>query len=523
MIVNEQVSFIRVISDMSSRFFIAVLCLFVFGVSVCTAIDNPSVRGSAIVPPSSFQSGLYRSPNPIDTSTNLVITGNVGAGRHFRGVVPYQSVTEFGADVPSSSLDSFLRRSADSHEFGRYTGTPLPYYSISKTVSMTRPGDSVVFRPPTSQTRIETGSSLPVMLRSGREDFAEWPVELGRQLPSTKLRPMSKTPQEMQTRVLSEVEKYIKQAGLQAVRPERTEEEHLESDQDKTEQIEDGPGPKADTLALATPEELKLELGIKADPKRQKAGAWETSELQKQKGRPAESEQLEGDLPLDVYEQMKQQIDGLLENLQEQQALEEDPESKAEDSEGEAGEEKSEADKFAELSLAAAKAEAILAEHKTFASYTEDNFNKYLRAGEKYLKEGRYYLAADAFTMALLYKPDDPLAYAGKSHALFAAGEYMSSALFLARALEIFPEYALFKIDIEAMIGDRDRVETRMADVEDWVKISRAGELEFLLGYVYYQMGRLNKARESIDVAYENMPDSSAVAALRKVIYDRTK
>ena len=44
-------------------------------------------------PPSGAESGLYRTPNPIDTSANLVVTGNVAGNRYFRGVVPYQSET----------------------------------------------------------------------------------------------------------------------------------------------------------------------------------------------------------------------------------------------------------------------------------------------------------------------------------------------------------------------------------------------------------------------------------------------
>ncbi|MHC4359807.1 MAG: tetratricopeptide repeat protein, partial [Planctomycetota bacterium] len=134
-----------------------------------------------------------------------------------------------------------------------------------------------------------------------------------------------------------------------------------------------------------------------------------------------------------------------------------------------------------------------------------------------------YYRAADSYTMASIYKPDDPLAYAGKSHALFAAGEYMSSALFLSRALEIFPEYAYFKVDLEGMVGDRDNLESRIADIEEWLKIKGMGELHFLLGYVYYQIGRLERAKESIEAAYEMMPDSTAVEVLKKAVEEVLK
>ena len=164
------------------------------------------------------------------------------------------------------------------------------------------------------------------------------------------------------------------------------------------------------------------------------------------------------------------------------------------------------------------KATGVLGEHKTFASYSQDKFNQYMRNAEKCLKEGKYYRAADLYTLASVHKPDDPLPYAGKSLALFAAGEYMSSALFLSRTIEIFPQYAEFKVDIESMVGDRDKLESTIAEVEQWLKKSEAPELQFLLGYVYYQINRLEPAKKNIDAASEKMPQSPAVIILKKVI-----
>jgi tetratricopeptide (TPR) repeat protein len=164
------------------------------------------------------------------------------------------------------------------------------------------------------------------------------------------------------------------------------------------------------------------------------------------------------------------------------------------------------------------RAQSIRGEHKTFASYTNDKFNEHMRAAEQYLKEGKYYQAADTYTLASIYKSKDPLAYAGKSHALFAAGGYMSSALFLSRTLEIFPEYAQFKIDLVGMVGDRDKVESRIADIEEWLEIRDSGELQFLLGYVYYQLGRAGEAKKAIDAAYEKLSDAPAVKTLKKAI-----
>ena len=94
----------------------------------------------------------------------------------------------------------------------------------------------------------------------------------------------------------------------------------------------------------------------------------------------------------------------------------------------------------------------------------------------------------------------------------------MSSALFLSRAIEIFPEYARFKIDIVSMVGDKDKLESRLVDVREWVQKSGAAELQFLLAYIYYQLDRLEWAKEAIDAAYGKMPGSATVLTLKEVI-----
>jgi tetratricopeptide (TPR) repeat protein len=112
------------------------------------------------------------------------------------------------------------------------------------------------------------------------------------------------------------------------------------------------------------------------------------------------------------------------------------------------------------------------------------------------------------------------LCLAGRGHALFAAGEYISSALFLSRALKIAPEYARTKIDLTAMLGGQNKLNGRIADIKEWLGRSGSGRLEFLLGYVYYRMGRLNQAKQAIEAACEKMPQSPAVVAVKKAIDD---
>jgi len=166
-------------------------------------------------------------------------------------------------------------------------------------------------------------------------------------------------------------------------------------------------------------------------------------------------------------------------------------------------------------------ATSIAEAYKSFAAYSNDKFNKYMKAGEDYMKQGRFYRAADSYTIAIAYKPDDPLGCAGKSHALFAAGEYLSSSLFLARALDVFPDYAKLKIDIVAMIGDKDLIERRLIEAREWLDRSKSGELAFLLSYIYCQMDRMEFAQRAIEFAAEKMPDSKAVMAMKQAITQR--
>jgi hypothetical protein len=99
--------------------------------------------------------------------------------------------------------------------------------------------------------------------------------------------------------------------------------------------------------------------------------------------------------------------------------------------------------------------------------------------------------------------------------------EYLSSALFLARAIEVFPEYPKVKVDLAGMIGDKDTVENRILEARDWMDKSDSGELEFLLSYIYYQMDRMEFSRQAIEAAAKKMPNSPAVAAMKKAIDER--
>ena len=174
------------------------------------------------------------------------------------------------------------------------------------------------------------------------------------------------------------------------------------------------------------------------------------------------------------------------------------------------------------LSAAQLKAQARLAmgPHRTLESFNRARFNKYLAEGQTYMKQGKYYRAAGAFDQASIYDSKNPAAYAGKSLALFAAGEYVSSALFLARALELesSEQYITSRVDLVAMLGDKAKFNSRMADARESLERTLAPQLEFLMAYNYYRLGALDKAKKAIDGVDKVRSGSKSVQVLKKAI-----
>jgi tetratricopeptide (TPR) repeat protein len=625
--VNRGVDNIMIMKD--KLFAIMAVMFFSFFPGIGWAIENPAIRSSLdlrLLPPGNVRSGLVRSPNPIDTSGNLVITGNIRGGRHFRGIVPYRADSYFGAVTGSSELDSFLRHSAGSEDFGRYTGTYGPFYSFSRMVTTTRPGQAGVIRPPTMRIGDHTvgydvtGTLLP--LSKGQTLSRQGSVTLGSGFGSPRFagsqiqenmfwvpagsrgmetrRPMSMTPQEIERAILAEVDTGIyRDKNEMPARKETTAQQETRMEQLRWE-LEGVEKKDAELEKDLTGQDESLRL---RSSETEQADVQQPFELQRLRGQPAEGEQqgLERDSEqgtgLDVYGQMRQKIDELQKSYEQLVAAEAakaaskvaktkgvregshfavsskiGTESKeAVDGEkwpsekdsgfvglvppisGETRFSQTQKDMFGvpaksrrmefsrsgvgairskvqtsdEVDLSA-RAKAILGAYRSFESFANDKFNQHLAIGEKYLQQGKYYRSADAYTLALIYKPQEPLAYTGKGHALFAAGEYMSSALFLSRAITAgsegrgtkdygIPQFLALGSKLLGFI-DRDRLENRVVDVEQWQQRNSSAELQFLLGYIYYQMGRLDAALEAIDEAYEKMPEAPAVIALKKVV-----
>jgi len=165
-----------------------------------------------------------------------------------------------------------------------------------------------------------------------------------------------------------------------------------------------------------------------------------------------------------------------------------------------------------------AKAKEIRGPYKDFKSLANAKFNEYIQAAGKFFKQGEYYRAADAYILAGVWSGEHPLPLIGRGHALFAAGEYMSSSYFIQRAITLDPEYASKKFHLQQLLFDLDMIENRLLEVLTWQQKSGSGELAFLLAYLFYQLDDISRAQAAINLAVEKMPDNKAVNLLKKAI-----
>jgi len=606
-------SYIRVLA--SAAVLLAALCSpgwsvggFSRGTVSSSGIGNPV--GPATVPPSGIQSGLVRSPDPVDSSGslgNMIITGNVQAGKHFRGMVPYRSTTDFRAPLGSASLDSFLRYSAGSDDDGGYTQAYRPFYSPTGTVSTIRLGQSAPDLSWPASTKIRTDAELPW---SGRPDD-ELPVQdvpaaqnppVGRvgdsfdMLP-VRSQPMARTPQELEKLISGDLERaaqgrssFLQRQGLRSPQVESPTSAQY---RDQMEQLQR-------ELKRISDEAAELRQSVEAPVPVASRGTKNEGRGTTEEPRPSGSVQPDRGLRprlQDVTEQFNRQdspaevrakLDRLLASASQQQPTPAASRSRSEPAgapelsqstaaaegprlagaenlpgtrvlardqqlmtRGTADERRATSDETRATSderratiltalqevnrLSAqelsAEAKRVLGGHQDYDSYSANKFEQYANAGQEYLKQGKYYRAVDAYTLASIYKPGPAgsrsereataLVYVGKSLALFAAGEYISSALFLGRALQA-DQISNFKFQISI---PADKLDSRIADAEECLRLccetgqqTTVGDLQFLLGYIYLRTGRLSEAKRAISEACEKLPDSPAVKVLKEAV-----
>lgn len=434
------------------------------------AMEAPGARspiGSPTqVPSANRTSAIPSQPNLYGYVGNLTVSGNIGGGRHFRGFVPYSSVDYIDRrllDPQSRAVSSFLRRSAP----------PEAFYDPRRTVSaMQRAGTSGLGAP-----------ALPSQVRpSASKQWLE-SFDIAEILRPPEQRPLAPSAQTL--------ESILEQHALQKASEKKTA--------PTTEPLL--PLPPGIDLQKQTPEPLTVPSLIQrttrkhdAEDRFRQQSIYE--QIREQLGLTDEIEQTEIDNPLTV----------------EGQAAAEKPSQKP----SEQG--RSKVLLRPEDFVDPAQGRALLKEYSDLQHLAAAKSEEYLLLGEQFLKSGQFYKAADAFELACVWDRRNPLLILARSHALFAAGEYMSSAFYLSQALEMEPKVLSSRFDWASLLDSRDTFENRLTELSTWQQRSHSPELALLTGYVLFHDGKITRARISAEFARDMMPDSKAAQVLLEAI-----
>jgi hypothetical protein len=568
-------------------------------------------------PPSSYEGGLITTPNPLDNSGNLVITGNVGGLKQFQGPIPYSSTTSFGAPLGSTHLDSFLRYSAIPRGTGDYRPAPGydAFYSPTGTVSAIRPGQASVSAPISPRLAggvlpwraeqppdvIEPAQAMQPQVPTGRTNpsfdthwdaartSSDWPQaktpeqmreifsgELGRQFADSpasqqdgqstatatdyqqqleefrwqldkikveasqleqSLAAGRSLPRELSEQALPDAQAVESPTKIPGVLPPAPQSQTPTRDHigdsslpsfspllpDGSEQVrpsaaQASPGSQADTVSYTSDASAQADRiaalfrpqvpGTSSDAAatvrsrtdnsgelpalqriRQTAGAYETPPALHANFTPA---------AVATPDRLGSSTHGL---------------DAASDADVEAGDD-TEMQTSHQPIFDQAKPK-----YRDLDPPAREKFDRYMKAAQSFQQQGQYDRAAESFALASIYGPGESRVYLGRGQALLAAGEYAGSALFLMKAIELDAGRSLAKSDLVTLLGGPDPFIQRITDLEQQAnEAADAGELHFLLAYVYHQMDRPAEAKAAIAAAAQAQPHSAAVAALQAAI-----
>ncbi len=133
-----------------------------------------------------------------------------------------------------------------------------------------------------------------------------------------------------------------------------------------------------------------------------------------------------------------------------------------------------------------------------------DAFNKYMALGESLLKSGNYYHAARAYGRAIRLEGQNPLGYLGRAYSLAGAGELVSAAEDLSRALTIFPEQVQAKIDLRKFFNSPEEINRITAKLQMLAEARQTDAgIRLLLGYIYHYSGKSHLAGPILSEAAE--------------------
>jgi len=135
---------------------------------------------------------------------------------------------------------------------------------------------------------------------------------------------------------------------------------------------------------------------------------------------------------------------------------------------------------------------------QSLAGRNADMFNRFISEAQKLLAAGRYYDADVRFTSAEAANPQNPIAQVGSSLAMFAAGEPVTAAYRLYRAMEVFPPIMETQLAARSLM-DSDIFDRRLAELDNTLGEQTPSDNQMLLmlaAYMHTSAGQDSLAKE---------------------------
>ncbi len=458
---------------------------------------------------------------------NQIISGNVGAGKYFQGRGAIGSFRSFQGALGTSSLGSFQRDSYGLSNNASNLGVPKSFFLPSSTVlgvrgitsGRARPGSNM----PGNVNLTPRAPSGPVQGQRGvlTRFVGSGPVDR-----SLDLRPISQGLRPIGSQPVVETASNL--FGIRRISPElgldRPYEEVIQEALAKRRPVgqESFPQPAEQQAFQALPAWAQPELAQSSEAQSEagliqpeivtKATVTDESikrNLAKSRELIEESQGKSG-LPsiVDIYEQM----------MAESQLRE-----RAGAAPSEKGSELAEPFELRPGEDAESARQRLLNKmlvYNSFVSRGGGSFDDYMARGEALLKRRNYYQAARAYEGAIGLRGTNPLGHLGQAFSLAGAGELVSAAQNLGRALTIFPEQAQTKIDLRGFFSSQEEIDRITEKLNTLAEAKEAdASVRLLLGYIYHYSGKSDLAGPVLQEAAElAKTDPSVSPELAKTI-----
>lgn len=145
-------------------------------------------------------------------------------------------------------------------------------------------------------------------------------------------------------------------------------------------------------------------------------------------------------------------------------------------------------------------------------------FDELMSSAEEALRDGEYFWAERRFVRALRYTPGHPLAQAGMGHAQLGAGLHISAALTLRRLMRRHPEMIDVRYDA-SLLPAPPRLNAAVRRIRELIAESpRDRDLRgFMLAYIGHQIEDPELIAEGLGVMRESSPDDPLLEVLEHV------